>query len=133
MAFSLRLPPALDAEARQRAEQIGIPLNGLICFALDLYLRGGSSAGRPAVVVDDLDFVNPRRVSRAGMPLKHVQAPTEVRQPGKLFSEAEALAIVKKASTPVLEPLQAPLPGASKAERRAFTENQRMLRKQGQK
>lgn len=40
MAYSLRLPEALDAAARARAERIGISLNALVCVALDAYLRG---------------------------------------------------------------------------------------------
>ena len=39
MAFSLRLSPYLEAEARQRAELLGISLNSLISVALDLHLR----------------------------------------------------------------------------------------------
>ena len=38
MAFSLRLSPYLEAEARQRAELLGISLNSLISVALDLHL-----------------------------------------------------------------------------------------------
>lgn len=40
MAYNLRLPPALDAEARARCERLGISLNALLCVALDAYLRG---------------------------------------------------------------------------------------------
>ena len=40
MAYSLRLPEALDAEARARCERLGISLNALICVAIDAYLRG---------------------------------------------------------------------------------------------
>ena len=39
MAFSLRLPPGLDASARVRAGELGVTLNGLICVALDAYLN----------------------------------------------------------------------------------------------
>jgi hypothetical protein len=39
MAFSLRLPPALEADARARCERLGISLNALLCVALDAYLR----------------------------------------------------------------------------------------------
>lgn len=39
MAFSLRLPPALEADARLRCERLGISLNALLCVALDAYLR----------------------------------------------------------------------------------------------
>lgn len=40
MAFSLRIPPALEVDARARAERLGISLNALLCVALDAYLRG---------------------------------------------------------------------------------------------
>ena len=42
MAFSLRLPPALEADARSRCERLGISLNALLCVALDAYLRAPS-------------------------------------------------------------------------------------------
>ena len=44
MAFSLRIPPALEADARARAERLGISLNALLCVALDAYLRGPEAA-----------------------------------------------------------------------------------------
>lgn len=122
MAFSLRLPLALDHEARIRADQIGVPLNGLICFALDLYLRGGSAAGLPETIVDDLDFVNPRRVSHRGMPLK-------ISQSAKLPSKPPSVAF-KASPAPKSLPV-APLPGAklSKAQRRDITVKARLARK----
>jgi hypothetical protein len=40
MAYSLRLPDALDAAARAKADYLGISLNALLCVALDAYLRG---------------------------------------------------------------------------------------------
>lgn len=40
MAYSLRLPDALDAAGRARADYLGISLNALMCVALDAYLRG---------------------------------------------------------------------------------------------
>lgn len=45
MAYSLRLPDALDAAARVKADYLGISINALICVALDAYLRG---PGEPA-------------------------------------------------------------------------------------
>ena len=39
MAYSLRLPDALDAAARAKADYLGISLNALLCVALDVYLR----------------------------------------------------------------------------------------------
>lgn len=44
MAYSLRLPDALDADARERCQRLGISLNALLCVALDAYLRGASPA-----------------------------------------------------------------------------------------
>lgn len=44
MAFSLRLPPALEADARARCERLGISLNALVCVALDAYLRAPSQS-----------------------------------------------------------------------------------------
>lgn len=50
MAFSLRLPPALEADARARCDRLGISLNALVCVALDSYLRGPEPASNvPAV------------------------------------------------------------------------------------
>lgn len=45
MAYSLRLPDALDAAARARSDYLGISFNALVCVALDAYLRG---PGEPA-------------------------------------------------------------------------------------
>lgn len=39
MAYTLRLPDALDAAARAKADYLGISLNALLCVALDAYLR----------------------------------------------------------------------------------------------
>ena len=103
MAFSLRLPPALDQEARVRAEQIGVPLNGLICFALDLYLRGGDNA--PPVAIPSPPKAKPPPVAKSA--LKPVLKPSVV---------------------PSGPPLP-PGPGASKAERRAYTDYLRASRK----
>jgi len=156
MAFSLRLPLALDNEARIRAEQVGVPLNALICFALDQYLRGGASVLRsPGQVVDDLDLVNPHRIGHKGAPLKarsidgvsaalgsklsrvtlddcrdrglpqSISAPSVARKPGKLFSDAEALLIVK---SPVVGASVAPSK-PSKAETRAYMQQKRLERK----
>lgn len=44
MAYSLRLPDALDTDARERCQRLGISLNALLCVALDAYLRGASPA-----------------------------------------------------------------------------------------
>ncbi len=44
MAYSLRLPDALDAAARERSDYLGISLNALLCVALDAYLRAPAPA-----------------------------------------------------------------------------------------
>lgn len=51
MSYPLRLPPALDAEARERCQRLGISLNAFIAVALDAYLRAEGrrpDAKRPA-------------------------------------------------------------------------------------
>lgn len=47
MAYSLRLPDALDAAARAKADYLGISLNALLCVALDAYLRGPAALPTP--------------------------------------------------------------------------------------
>ena len=47
MAYNLRLPAALDADARARCERLGISLNALLCVALDAYLRGATPSPEP--------------------------------------------------------------------------------------
>ena len=47
MAYSLRLPDALDAAARAKADYLGISINALLCVALDAYLRGQADAPTP--------------------------------------------------------------------------------------
>ena len=48
MSYPLRLPPELDAEARERCKRLGVSLNALIAIALDQYLRGAAGASRVA-------------------------------------------------------------------------------------
>jgi hypothetical protein len=48
MAYTLRLPVALDAAARAKADYLGISLNALLCVALDAYLRTPAQATAPA-------------------------------------------------------------------------------------
>ena len=62
MAFSLRLPLGLDADARARADALGITLNGLICVALDAYLRPSAAVGLPLVVASQGGHVVPAAV-----------------------------------------------------------------------
>lgn len=40
MQATFRLPDALAAAARARADYLGISLNALVCVSLDAYLRG---------------------------------------------------------------------------------------------
>jgi predicted transcriptional regulator len=96
MAFSLRLPPELDLRLRAAAAERYMSLNTLIVQAL---------AGSPYV--------------------RGVQLPSAVREPGKLFSEAEALAISK---SPVVGASVAPAK-PSKAETRAYMEQKRLSRR----
>lgn len=124
MAFSLRLPPALDDAARIRAEQIGVPLNALVCFALDQYLRGCPSGSPAAPLIDALDQVNPRRLSRGGMPLKVRSA----EGLGAKFGERPSKAVLELNDVPPDAPKQ-----LSKAERREITSRLRLERKQGNK
>lgn len=97
MAFSLRLPPDLDNQARIRAEQLGVPLNAVICFALDLYLRGGMPL---------------KAMIGKGLAAKLVEKPSK--------------AVLKAHAVPSLTlPPALPGLGASKAERRAYTDHLR--------
>ena len=48
MAYSLRLNPALDALARDRATALGVSLNALFSIAVDAYLRPAQQPG-PAI------------------------------------------------------------------------------------
>ncbi len=123
MAFSLRLPPDLDNQARIRAEQLGVPLNAVICFALDLYLRGGMP-GQTFQVVDELQVSNPQRLSRGGMPLKVTSADGLA---AKLSQRPSKAVLVANGLPSDAAPLSPPGAGASKAERRAYTEQKRRL------
>jgi hypothetical protein len=136
MAYSLRLPPALDQAARARAIQLGVSFNSLMCFALDQYMRGGVS-GRPAgVLVDELDSVNPKRVSHGGMPLS-VKTPQGLaaklgHRPTQSDIALNGLNVAVAPSVPVVVSAPLPLTGnPSKAERRAFTAQARAFKKQG--
>lgn len=62
MAFSLRLPPALEADARARCERLGISLNALVCVALDAYLRAPSqSVGQTMVSASPAPLLAPEQ------------------------------------------------------------------------
>jgi hypothetical protein len=150
MAFSLRLPLALDNEARIRAAQVGVTLNALICFALDQYLRGcGPSGGLPGQVVDALDSANPKRIGVRGAPLKArsvdgVAAQLGGKLSGVTLDDCRDRGLPRSIDMPS-EPRRAPkallsaksepvaLPAApakpSKAETRAFMEQKRLSRR----
>ena len=58
MAYSLRLPAQLDADARARCERLGISLNALLCVALDAYLR----EPQPAAATDQTAQAAPKPI-----------------------------------------------------------------------
>ncbi len=85
MAYSLRLPDALDASARAKADYLGISLNALVCVALDACLR---SPGEPAAA-------RPEPEQGGQKPSKTSPASAEPEQPAKL-SRAEKQAIYER-------------------------------------
>jgi len=95
MIFSLRVPEELEARLRKVAQRRYISLNSLILQVL---------ADSPL--------------------LQGEEVPSVVREPGKLFSEAESLAIAK---SPVVAASVAPAK-PSKAETRAFMAQKRLER-----
>ena len=114
MAYSLRLPDALDAAARARADYLGISLNALVCVALDAYLRGAAEpqplAGNAAPGETPQPSTGPQEPARA----------TERPSKTKLQSPEP----VEAYSIPAANPL-----GFTRAERREFTRLQRLQRK----
>lgn len=46
MSYPLRLPPNLEAAARERAASIGISFNAFLCVCVDAYVNG---AAKPAI------------------------------------------------------------------------------------
>lgn len=99
MAYSLRLPDALDAAARARADYLGISLNALVCVALDAWLRSPGQPGEPPAA-------SPR--DTAG-------------------NHSPSQTIVQKAEPASARPAAAaPL---TRAERQEFTRQQRIARK----
>lgn len=44
MAILIRMPDALDARVRDKAQSLGISINALLCVAADAYLRGSFQA-----------------------------------------------------------------------------------------
>lgn len=81
MAYSLRLPDALDVAARSKADYLGISLNALLCVALDAYL----SPSR-AILPQDLPLVAPEPIK---LTRKEKQAlyEDEQRERKRLFSK----------------------------------------------
>lgn len=98
MIFSLRVPDDLEARLREVARRRYISLNSLILQVL---------ADSPLLQGDDV--------------------PSVVREPGKLFSEAEALAIAKSPSVGASLASSKP----SKAETRAYMAQKRSSRRGG--
>lgn len=111
MAYSLRLPDALDAAARARAEYLGISLNALVCVALDAYLRGVAEP----------------------QPLPDQPAPGEDRTPQARPAEPAPGTGTPSKTSPQgsrsEEPEYQPGGSLTKAERREFTRLQRLERK----
>lgn len=70
MAYSLRLPDAIDASARAKADYLGISLNALICVALDAYLRA-PNAPAPNNPIPENEA--PRALTRAEKKRLHEQ------------------------------------------------------------
>lgn len=45
MPSTVRIPAALEADARSRCQRLGISFNALVCVALDAYLRAAEPRG----------------------------------------------------------------------------------------
>lgn len=81
MAYNLRLPAALDADARERCSRLGISLNALLCVALDAYLRQpDGQAGRAADINPGHTGFEANAVDRSSVAGQSGQS----SQPGKL-------------------------------------------------
>jgi len=78
MAYSLRLPDALDAAARAKADYLGISLNALLCVALDAYLRG------PAALPTAQSEAPPGELCKAEPAAQRPAPEPEPEQPAKL-------------------------------------------------
>lgn len=78
MPFTLRLSPHLEAEARQRAEFLGISLNALISVALDLHLRSS-----PRVATAD----------NAQQPVSPAPAPIPATAPVQVMPESRPVVV----------------------------------------
>lgn len=114
MAFSLRLPPALEADARLRCDRLGISLNALVCVALDAYLRGTAQSAT--------EERTPTGVAVAPLPAV-VEAPKACPEPVVLPTALPALIPRQKpvlTAPPLPTPPPVPVvdPALSRAERR---------------
>lgn len=124
MTYSLRLPPGLDADARVYARRLGLSLNGLVCVALDQYLRerpgdaaraiaaigvseGAPLLGRRKDSIDDVFLEEEQRIEDA-RPKKQVS----------VLSGQELLAR-SKANLPMAKADRVALTAWMKAERKA--------------
>ena len=82
MAYTLRLPDALDAAARSKADYLGISLNALFCVALDAYL---SHPEKPLDLVGSVKPPNPEPVKLTRKE-KQARYEDEKRERNRLFS-----------------------------------------------
>ena len=108
MAFSLRLSPYLEAEARQRAELLGISLNSLISVALDLHLSSSrvATADNTPQPVPSIPAQAPATAPVQAMPESR---PVVVHSPPPPVNPvAKAVAEPQKPSVQVLERTQSP-------------------------
>ena len=113
MAYNLRLPAALDADARTRCERLGISLNALLCIAVDAYLRTDSGQAIPSLQARDSP-------GQAGPePAAAVRFVAEPSVPGQP---------VPVPQNDIAERARA-FPKLSKAERRDITARERLARK----
>lgn len=80
MSYPLRLPPNLEAAARERAASIGISFNAFICVCVDAYLNG---------------FAKP--ATEAGSQSLPPRAATQSEQRRSKRNEAEFLAVERDA------------------------------------
>lgn len=109
MAYNLRLPPALDTDARELAERLGISLNALLCIAVDTYLRQASPSPQTR---DSPGQAGPEPAAAA----RFVAQPSV---PGQSVPVPENDAAERARAFPKL----------SKAERRDITARERLARK----
>ena len=106
MAFSLRLSPYLEAEARQRAELLGISLNSLISVALDLHLSSSRVTDNTPQSVLSIPAQAPATAPVQAMPESR---PVVVHSPPPPVNPvAKAVAEPQKPSVQVLERTQSP-------------------------